>query len=83
MSRPQHAWDGAHRDPYAVVERHKVELHETAREVQGQLASRIAVLERLIAASSGQIKRMEQLLNELHAAEQQRDAADAAPSRSA
>ena len=68
LARPKHAWDGAHRDPGALVERQKVELQETAREAQGQLATKIAVLERLVATSSDQIKQMQRLLDELHAA---------------
>lgn len=67
LPRPQHAWDGSHRDPSALIERQKVELQETAREAQSQLASKIAVLERLVAASSSQIKQMQRLLDELQA----------------
>ena len=62
--RPQGGWDGAHRDVSAQIERQKVELSEIARDANGQLTSKIAMLEQLIDTSSKQIARMEELLEE-------------------
>lgn len=67
--RPADAWDGAYRDASAHIQREKVELHEMARDVNGQLTSKIIMLEQLIETSSGQIQRMEQLLAELREAQ--------------
>lgn len=64
--RPTSKWDGAQRDRYAHAEREKVELYEMARELKGDLNSRIIVLERLIAESGEQIRRMEELLQEMN-----------------
>ncbi|MBX3427397.1 MAG: hypothetical protein KF688_17085 [Pirellulales bacterium] len=71
IPRPKQKWEGVQHDAAALVNRESVELHETAREIMGQLASKIAVFERLVSQSSSQIKRMESLLDELHAVEGQ------------
>ena len=65
QKRPATKWDGAQRDSIAHIEREKVELYDMARELKGDLNSRIIVLERLIAESGQQIRRMEDLLQEM------------------
>jgi len=62
--RPENAWDGVQRDTSALIDRQQVELHEMARDLSGQLNSKIIVLEQLVADSQRQIERMEQLLAE-------------------
>jgi hypothetical protein len=62
VARPASQWDGAQRDALAQVERQKVEMHEMSRDLNGQLSSRIIVLERLIGDSQRQIERLEALL---------------------
>ncbi|QDS97284.1 hypothetical protein [Adhaeretor mobilis] len=69
--RPVNAWDGSFRDATATVERQKVELHEFARDANGLLTSKIAMLEQLIATSGEQIEHMERLLAELREAQQE------------
>jgi len=63
--RPDSAWDGAKRDAMAQVERQEVEMHQMARDINGQLSSKIVILEQLIADSQRQIDRMEHLLGQL------------------
>ncbi len=63
--RPKGPWDGAQHDAMAHVERHKVEMYEMARDINGQLSSKIIVLEKLIADSQRQITRMETLLTQI------------------
>jgi len=63
--RPTSKWDGAQRDALAVVERQKVEVYDMARELTGQLSTKIVVLEKLISDSQRQIDRMEKLVKEL------------------
>ena len=60
--RPQGPWDGAQRDTLAHVERQKVEMYELARDLNGQLSTKMVVLERLIAESQQQIDRLEKLV---------------------
>ncbi len=60
--RPAGPWSGAQRDTLARIEREQVQLQERARELSGQLNSKIIVLEQLIATSSRQIERLEGLL---------------------
>jgi len=62
--RPENAWDGVQRDTSALIDRQQVELHEMARDLSGQLNSKIILLEQLVADSQRQIERMEQLLAE-------------------
>ncbi len=69
VARPKSEWDGMQRDAAAHIERQKVELHDMSREINGELNSRIIVLERLIAESSDQIRRMETLLDEMEQAQ--------------
>jgi hypothetical protein len=64
IERPKGPWDGAQRDALAQVERQKVEMHEMSRDLNGQLSSRILVLEKLIGDSQRQIERLEKLLAE-------------------
>lgn len=64
VARPTSKWDGAQRDALAQVERQKVEMHEMSRDLNGQLSSRILVLEKLIGDSQRQIERLEKLLAE-------------------
>lgn len=65
QQRPTSKWDGAQKDRYAHLEREKVELYDMARELKGELSSRIIVLEQLIGESGQQIRRMEELLKEM------------------
>jgi len=64
VARPSGKWDGAQRDALAQVERQKVEMYDMSRDLNGQLTSRIVVLERLIGESQRQIERLETLLAE-------------------
>jgi len=62
VHRPATKWDGVQRDALAQVERQKVEMYEMSRDLNGQLNSKMLVLEQLIAQSQRQIERMEQLI---------------------
>lgn len=62
LPRPRTQWDGVQRDTLAQVERQKVEMHEMTRDLNGQLSSKIIILEQLISDSQQQIDRLEQLL---------------------
>ena len=61
--RPTGKWDGIQRDAMAQVERQKVEMHEMSRDINGQLSSKIIILEQLISDSQRQIDRLETLLD--------------------
>jgi hypothetical protein len=61
--RPTSKWDGVQRDALAQVERQKVEMHEMTRDLNGQLSSKIIILEQLISDSQQQIDRLEHLLD--------------------
>ena len=63
--RPKGPWDGAQHDTMAHIERQKVEMFEMSRDLNGQLNSKIIVLEKLIADSQRQITRMEVLLAQI------------------
>jgi hypothetical protein len=63
--RPKGPWDGVQHDAMAHVERQKVEMFEMSRDLNGQLNSKIIVLEKLIADSQRQITRMEALLAQI------------------
>ncbi len=63
--RPKGPWDGVQRDTMAHIERQKVEMFEMSRDLNGQLNSKIIVLEKLIADSQRQIMRMEALLAQI------------------
>ena len=63
--RPKGVWDGAQQDAMAHIERQKVEMYDMARDLNGQLNSKIIVLERLIAESQKQITQMEALMYQL------------------
>jgi len=62
--RPTSKWDGVQRDSLAQIERQKVEMHEMSRDLNGELNSKIIVLEKLIADSQRQIERMEKLIEQ-------------------
>lgn len=64
VDRPAGVWDNAQRDAFAQIERQKVEMHEMSRDLNGQLSSKIMVLEKLIGDSQRQIERLEALLEE-------------------
>ncbi len=63
--RPKGPWDGAQHDAMAHIDRQKVEMFEMSRDLNGQLNSKVIVLEKLIADSQQQIKQMEALLARL------------------
>ncbi len=63
--RPKGPWDGAQHDTMAHIERQKVEMFEMSRDLNGQLNSKIIVLEKLIADSQRQITRLEALLAQI------------------
>jgi len=65
VPRPTSKWDGVQRDALAQVERQKVEMHEMTRDLNGQLSSKIIILEQLISDSQRQIDRLEQLLEKV------------------
>jgi len=69
LPRPTSAWDGGPRDSMAHIERQKVEMYDMARDLNGQLSSRIVVLEKLIGDSQRQIERMEKLLGQIEDAQ--------------
>lgn len=60
--RPTDPWSGVQRDALARLDREQVEMQERARDLSGQLNSKIIALEQLIATSAQQIERMETLL---------------------
>jgi hypothetical protein len=62
--RPTDAWSGMQKDVAAHLQRQEVELFDFARDVAGQLDSKMRVLQQLIAESNQQIERMEQLLDD-------------------
>ncbi|TWT46934.1 hypothetical protein [Botrimarina hoheduenensis] len=61
--RPADAWDGAKRDAAARLGREKVELHELARDLIGQLDSKMILLNELVQQSHQQIERLQTLLD--------------------
>ena len=63
LPRPTGKWDGVQRDSLAQIERQTVEMHEMTRDLNGQLSSKIIILEQLIADSQRQIDRLEQLVD--------------------
>jgi hypothetical protein len=63
--RPASKWSGAQRDTLARIERERVDLYDMARDLEGQLNSKIIILDQLIATNERQIERMEQLLQEV------------------
>ena len=63
--RPKGPWDGVQHDAMAHIERQKVEMFEMSRDLNGQLNSKIIVLEKLIADSQRQNTRMEALLAQI------------------
>ncbi len=62
--RPQGKWDGVKKDANARFDRDQVELYDLARDLKGQLDSKIIVLNELIVKSQQQIDRLEELLAE-------------------
>lgn len=63
LPRPQDAWEGAQHDPSARVGRYEAEMADVARELSGQLTTKMILLEQLICESQKQIERMEELLD--------------------
>lgn len=59
--RPEHAWDGVKQDAEARFGQQQVEFHETARELMGQLDSKMSLLRALIAQSDERIARLKAL----------------------
>lgn len=66
--RPENAWDGAKHDASARFDRQQVELQELARDLNGQIDSKMLLLQELIAQSERQAARLEGLLEEAQAA---------------
>ena len=62
VPRPGAAWDGSYHDAEARIGRQEVEMAEMFRDMNGQLTSKMHVLEQLISDSQKQIDRMEELL---------------------
>ncbi|TWT99835.1 hypothetical protein Pla108_07780 [Botrimarina colliarenosi] len=62
--RPTSQWDGAREDATARFNRQQVEMHELAREINGQIDSKLILLQELVAQSDRQIQRLEALLDE-------------------
>lgn len=75
LTRPASTWDGSQRDMFAQIERQKVEMEEMARDLNGQLNTKIMVLEQLISDSQRQLERMETMLAENFPEEPQEAAA--------
>lgn len=63
--RPIDVWAGAQHDVAAHIQRQEVEFFDMARDVTGQLDSKMLLLQQLMAQSNEQIARMEQLLEEM------------------
>jgi hypothetical protein len=66
--RPKSPWDGAMRDKMASIDRQEVEMFEMSRDLNGQLSSKVIVLEKLIADSQRQITQMEAMLEKIEEA---------------
>ena len=66
--RPTSKWSGVERDALARIDREQVDLYDMKREIEGQLNSKIVILEQLIETNQRQLERIEQLLG---AAEEQ------------
>ena len=64
VPRPDGPWSGMERDSQARINRQQVELYDMARDINGQINSKIIMLEQLIATSQAQIERMESLMGE-------------------
>ena len=62
--RPTNKWDGANKDVNTRFDRDQVELYDLARDLKGQLDSKIIVLNELVTRSQQQIDRLEALLEE-------------------
>lgn len=61
--RPTDPWAGVKRDAGARFDRQKVEMHELARDLMGQLESKTIVLNELVQQSQRQIDRLTELLD--------------------
>lgn len=62
--RPEHEWEGAKQDANARFDRQQVELHELARDLNGQIDSKLILFRELLKQSDEQIARLEDLLEE-------------------
>ena len=60
--RPTHEWDGAHKDAAAKFDRQQVEFYDLARDLTGQIDSKLVLLQQLIAESDERIDQLETLL---------------------
>lgn len=76
--RPKSAWDGVQHDAMAHIDRQKVEMFEMSRDLNGQLSSKIIILEKLIEDSQRQITRLETLLAQIDDNQPSRAHSDAA-----
>lgn len=65
--RPKDEWDGVRDDAAARFDRQQVELHALARDLTGQIDTKLALMRQLVAQSDEQIKRLETLLEEAEA----------------
>lgn len=72
LPRPKSSWDGTYRDAGAIVDRKEVEMAELARDLSGQLTTKMIVLEQLISDSQKQIDRMEELLKEMETVDKEK-----------
>ncbi len=64
QARPKHTWDGAEQDAAARFDRQQVELNDLARDLTGQIDSKLVLLQQLLAQSDERIQRLETLLRE-------------------
>lgn len=62
QKRPQTPWEGAKQDAEARINRQMVELNDLARDLNGQLDSKLVILRELVAQSERQIEQLEALL---------------------
>jgi hypothetical protein len=61
--RPQQTAAGHHLDAPAAMNRWEVEMHELARDLAGQLDTKIAIVERLVEDAEGAALRLEAVLD--------------------
>ncbi|MEO0529243.1 MAG: hypothetical protein AAF266_01565 [Planctomycetota bacterium] len=72
QARPTSTWDGAKQDAHARLSRQEVELHEMARDLTGQIDSKLILFQQLVAQSQQQIERLEALLREAETKREER-----------
>lgn len=76
QARPASKWDGAKKDAEARFSRQQVELHDMARDLNGQIDSKLILFRELVAQSERQIERLETLLGEAERRESGGDAGE-------